>query len=59
MGRMGDSAEIAAVCAFLASDEARYVTGITMCVDGGLHLGPEFFQPGRATVEDEFGHFRP
>lgn len=36
MGRMGTPAEIAAVAAFLASDEASYVTGQNFPVDGGL-----------------------
>ncbi|MBY5957651.1 glucose 1-dehydrogenase [Membranicola marinus] len=36
MGRMGTVDEVAAVVAFLASDEASYVTGATYLVDGGL-----------------------
>jgi NAD(P)-dependent dehydrogenase (short-subunit alcohol dehydrogenase family) len=35
MGRPGQPAEIGAVAAFLASDEARYVTGQSFYVDGG------------------------
>jgi NAD(P)-dependent dehydrogenase (short-subunit alcohol dehydrogenase family) len=35
MGRVADPAEIAAVIAFLASDDASYVTGTAMVVDGG------------------------
>jgi glucose 1-dehydrogenase len=35
-GRFGRPEEVAAVAAFLASDEAEYVTGSTYCVDGGL-----------------------
>jgi len=34
--RMGEPEEIAAAVAFLASDEAAYVTGQTLCVDGGM-----------------------
>jgi NAD(P)-dependent dehydrogenase (short-subunit alcohol dehydrogenase family) len=35
MGRAGNPVEIAEVAAFLASDEARYVTGQSFYVDGG------------------------
>lgn len=42
MGRAGESAEIAAVFAFLASDEASYITGQTLFACGGLTLFPEF-----------------
>lgn len=35
-GRYGTTAEFADVALFLASDAARYVTGQTLFVDGGL-----------------------
>lgn len=39
VGRIGDPEEdIAPVAAFLASDEARFITGATIPVDGGLHV---------------------
>ncbi len=38
MGRNGEPEDVAAVFAFLASDEARYVTGQTIVVDGGATL---------------------
>jgi meso-butanediol dehydrogenase/(S,S)-butanediol dehydrogenase/diacetyl reductase len=36
MGRGAEPEEIAAVIAFLASDDARFVTGVNLPVDGGL-----------------------
>jgi len=39
VGRMGDPEEdIAPAAVFLASDDARYITGATIPVDGGLHV---------------------
>jgi len=42
MGRAAEADEIASVFAFLASDEASYVTGQTFFACGGLTLYPEF-----------------
>jgi len=42
MRRAGESWEMAAAAAFLFSDEAAYVTGQTLFVDGGLTLYPSF-----------------
>lgn len=36
LARIGDPEEVAAVAAFLASDDASYVTGQTIAVDGGF-----------------------
>ncbi len=36
MGRMGTAWDIAAAAVFLASDEANYITGVCLPVDGGL-----------------------
>lgn len=39
MGRLGTPEDIADVAAFLASDNARYMTGQVLVVDGGLLVG--------------------
>jgi 2-keto-3-deoxy-L-fuconate dehydrogenase len=38
MGRIGKTEEIAALCVYLASDEAAYVTGQQFIIDGGMTL---------------------
>ena len=45
MGRSGTSEEMAAVAAFLASDDAAYITGQTLFIDGGVTLFPAFRTP--------------
>lgn len=39
LGRMATIDEIGEVCAFLASDEASFITGQCICPDGGASLG--------------------
>src|ERR1700743_768563 len=38
IGRLGTAAEVAAVVAFLASDDASYITGETIYPDGGRRV---------------------
>jgi 3-oxoacyl-[acyl-carrier protein] reductase len=39
LGRAGSDAEIAAAVAFLASNDAAYITGHTLDVNGGMYMG--------------------
>jgi NAD(P)-dependent dehydrogenase (short-subunit alcohol dehydrogenase family) len=50
LGRLGTAAEVANVYAFLASDEASFVTGAIYAVDGGITIGkgPVGEEAGRA-----------
>lgn len=36
LARVGQSAEIAAAVTFLASDESSFITGVDLCIDGGM-----------------------
>ena len=38
VGRLGKPEEVAAVCAFLASDEAGFITGSNIAMNGGQHM---------------------
>jgi 3-oxoacyl-[acyl-carrier protein] reductase len=39
MGHIGQPSDVAGVVGFLASDQARYITGAVLCVDGGMAMG--------------------
>src|ERR1700746_410388 len=45
MARAGTADEMSGVACFLASDDAAYITGQTIFVDGGLQLSPSFREP--------------
>lgn len=45
-GRIGEPEDVARAALWLASDEADYVTGTTLFVDGGMSLYPEFRDNG-------------
>lgn len=47
LGRIGEPEDIAAAVAFLASDDAAWITGITLPVEGGVLAGP----PGIAATQ--------
>jgi 3-oxoacyl-[acyl-carrier protein] reductase len=39
LGRFGTDRDVAAAIVFLASDEASYITGQVLEVNGGMHMG--------------------
>lgn len=38
LGRAGDAGEVAAVCEFLSSDKASYITGQVIHINGGMYM---------------------
>jgi 3-oxoacyl-[acyl-carrier protein] reductase len=38
--RIGEASEVAATIAFLASEEAPFITGESINISGGLHMRP-------------------
>ena len=52
LGRVGEPEDIADVAAFLLSDDARYMTGQNVCVDGGFASSILAHVPGRPNKKD-------
>jgi NAD(P)-dependent dehydrogenase (short-subunit alcohol dehydrogenase family) len=46
MGRIGEPEEVGRTIAFLCSDLASYITGVTLAIDGGMLLYPDFRHGG-------------
>ncbi len=60
IARPGEPADIAAMVAFLASDDAEWITGQSFVVDGGLTAGPPWSQlPPAFTSHHPIRHHRP
>jgi 3alpha(or 20beta)-hydroxysteroid dehydrogenase len=51
LGRVGQPEEVARVSVFLASDDASYMCGAEIAVDGGMSIGPYYMsQPGAPVI---------
>ncbi|KAJ0021368.1 hypothetical protein Pint_32729 [Pistacia integerrima] len=50
MGRNGEPKEVSSLVAFLCLPEASYITGQTICVDGGFTVNDFFFPIKKSTI---------
>ena len=51
IGRVGQPEEVARVSVFLASEDASYMCGAELAVDGGMSIGPYYMsQPGAPVI---------
>jgi NAD(P)-dependent dehydrogenase (short-subunit alcohol dehydrogenase family) len=56
MRRVGRSEEVAATVVWLCSDQASFVTGVTLPIDGGQYAGlkpPQMYRQGQAMKADQ------
>jgi NAD(P)-dependent dehydrogenase (short-subunit alcohol dehydrogenase family) len=53
IGRVGQAGDVAAAAVFYASDQAEFITGTTLLVDGGMTAG--YLQRERSGVTDTGG----
>ncbi|MBI1885554.1 MAG: glucose 1-dehydrogenase [Chloroflexi bacterium] len=51
MNRVGEADEVARAVLFLVSDEASFITGVALPIDGGLTAGAPLAQPRRQPTE--------
>ena len=55
MGRLGKPDEVAGLCAYLASDEAAFLTGANIAINGGQHMSVDGLADGRPGIAAEIG----
>lgn len=55
MGRLGQPADIASACVYLASDEAQWVSGITIPVNGGSRIAIGYLAYLRRVAKEKEG----
>jgi NAD(P)-dependent dehydrogenase (short-subunit alcohol dehydrogenase family) len=55
MGRIGQAEEVAATVVWLCSEQASFITGVTLPIDGGQYAGlkpPRMYRPGQPMAAD-------
>jgi NAD(P)-dependent dehydrogenase (short-subunit alcohol dehydrogenase family) len=55
MGRIGQAEEVAATVVWLCSEQASFITGVTVPIDGGQYAGlkpPRMYRPGQPMAAD-------